>query len=79
MRRWWARPAPIALSAGLAVALLLFALRPVERPTDLAAVDEAVIGARLGLLENYPIVERLDLLENLDVIRHLDGVPTRKG
>src|SRR5262249_54632136 len=31
VRRWWARPAPITLTLGLATALLLFTLRPVER------------------------------------------------
>ena len=81
LRGWWARPAPIALTLGLTTALLLFTLQPVERRPDptLAALDEAVIGARLGLLEHYRVVERLDLLEELDVIRQLDGVPSRKG
>jgi hypothetical protein len=82
LRRWWARPAPIALSAALATALLLFTLVPVARrpaPGDLAAVDEAVLGARLGLLEHYGVVERLDLLEDLEVIRHLDAVPSSNG
>jgi hypothetical protein len=77
--RWWARPAPIALSFGLAVALLLLMLQPVERRPDLAAVDEAVFGARLGLIEHYQVVERLELLEDLDVIRQLDRVPLREG
>jgi hypothetical protein len=79
LRRWWARPAPIALSFGLATALLLFALLPVERRPDLVALDEAVLGARLDLLEHYRVVERLDLLEDLDVIRQLDHVPSREG
>src|SRR5437867_12614249 len=82
VRRWWARPAPIALSAGLAAAVLLFVLQPVPRPPangELASVEEAVIGARLGLLEHYRLVERLDLLEELDVIRQLDGSPAREG
>jgi hypothetical protein len=79
LRRWWARPAPIALSFGLATALLLFALQPVERRPDFAALDEAVLGARLELLEHYRVVERLDLLEELDVIRQLDHVPSREG
>ena len=79
LRRWGARPAPIALSFGLATALLLFALQPVDRRPDLAAVDEAVLGARLGLLENYRVVERLDLLEELDVIRQLDHVAASQG
>jgi hypothetical protein len=82
VRAWWARPAPIALSAALVTALLLFTLVPVERrsaPTDLAALDEAVLGARLPLLEHYGVVERLDLLEELDVIRQLDTVGSRNG
>jgi hypothetical protein len=79
LRRWWARPAPIALSFGLATALLLFALLPVERRPDLVALDEAVLGARLDLLEHYRVVERLDLLEDLDVIRQLDHVSSREG
>jgi anti-sigma factor RsiW len=81
--RRWQRPMPIAVSAGLAAALLLFVLwppAPVEqRPVDLAALDEAVIGARLDMLEHYDVVERLDLLEELDVIRALDIVPLRDG
>ena len=35
-------------------------------------LEEAVIGGRLGLLQQYAVVERLDLLEELDVIRNLD-------
>jgi len=79
LRRRWARPAPIALSFGLATALLLFMLRPVDRRPDFAALDEAVLGARLELLEHYRVVERLDLLEDFDVIRQLDHVPSREG
>jgi hypothetical protein len=79
LRRWWARPAPIALSFGVAAALLLFVLHPVDRRPDLSALDEAVLGARLGLLEHYRVVERLDLLEELDVIRQLDRVQSQQG
>jgi hypothetical protein len=79
LRRWWARPAPIALSFGLAAALLLFMVQPAERRPDLAAVDETVLGARLGLIEHYQVVERLELLEDLDVIRQLDRVQLREG
>jgi len=38
-----------------------------------------VLGARLGLLEHYRVVERLDLLEEFDVIRQLDRLPSREG
>ncbi len=79
LRRWWARPAPIALSFGLATALLLFTLHPAERRPDFASVDEAMLGASLDLLENYHVVERLDLLENFEVIRRLDDVPSRES
>ncbi len=82
LHAWWARPAPIALSAALAAALLLVTLVPVARrpaPIELAALDEAVLGARLELLEHYRVVERLDLLEELDVIRQLDSVPSRRS
>lgn len=78
--RWWRRPMPIAISAGLAAALALFMLRPTpveQRPVDLAALDETAIGARLDMLAHYDVVERLDLLEELDVIRKLDVVPVR--
>jgi anti-sigma factor RsiW len=80
--RWWRRPMPIAVSAGLAAALLLFMLQPApveQRPVDLAGLDETTIGARLDMLEHYALVERLELLEELDVIRQLDVVPVRGG
>jgi len=79
LRRWWARPASIALSFAVATALLLFTLHPVERRPDFAALDEAMLGARLDLLEHYHLVERLDLLENFEVIRRLDDVVSREG
>ena len=79
LRVWWARPAPIALSLGLLTALLLFTLQPVERRPEFASLDDAMLGARLGLLEHYRVVERLDLFEELDVIRQLDHLPSREG
>jgi len=79
LRRWWARPAPIALSFGLATAVLLFVLQPVDRRPDLAGLDDAVLGAQLPLLEHYRVVERLDLLEDFDVIRQLDRLSSREG
>ena len=78
LRRWWARPATIALSFGLATAVLLVVLHPVERRVDLAGLDDAVLGAQLPLLEHYRVVERLDLLEDFDVIRQLDRL-SREG
>ena len=84
VRRWWLRPAPLALSAALAGVLLLVSVQggfhheKVE--TDLIASEELVLGRRLDLLRRYEVVERLDLLEDFDVIQHLDGLsPTRKG
>jgi len=77
--RWW-RPAPLALSAGLAGLLLFFTFFAIQSGrqngtgVDFAAVEEAAIGGRLGLLEQYQVVERLDLLEEFDVIRDLDRI-----
>jgi anti-sigma factor RsiW len=76
--RWWQRPMPIAVSAGLAAALLLFSLRPtpVERPAaNLTQIEETTMGARLDLLQHYDVVSRLDMLDALDEIRQLDVVP----
>lgn len=76
---WWRRPLPVALSAGLATALVVFALlgpsawREERRVAEnLNGFEEVVLGTRLDLLREYPVVEHLDLLENLDVIRQLD-------
>ena len=74
-RAWWRRPVPVALSAGLAAALLVVAvLTGVQRSGvgDLTAMDEILLGRRLDLLRQYQVVERLDLLEDLDVIQQLD-------
>ncbi len=65
----------LALSAGLAGVLLFFAVWGGYRNgtgTDFTALEETVLGGRLGLLQQYAVVERLDLLEELDVIRNLD-------
>jgi anti-sigma factor RsiW len=77
---WRMRPASIAVSAGLAAALLLLTVRPAPVPprANVDPVEETIIGARLPLIENYDFVERLDLLENLDIIRDLDR-PVRDG
>ena len=77
--RWWRRPIPLALSAGLGAALLLFALWPaaVDRPTttNLTQIEETTLGARLDMLRHYDVVTRLDMLDALDEIRQLDVVP----
>ena len=82
-RRWWSRPLPLAASLALAAALLLVTAqgrdwRAVVSP-EAPTVEETALGARLGLIENYPVVERLDLLEDLDIIDQLDRLPTREG
>ena len=86
-RSWWRRPFPVAVSAGLAAAVLaLVILAPSARRDErrapsldgLSGFEEAVLGTRLDLLRQYPIVERLDLLEDLDVIRQLDGLEARR-
>ncbi len=76
----WGRYRPLALSAGLAGLLLFFAFFAIQSGrqngtgVDFATVEEAAIGGRLGLLEQYQVVERLDLLEEFDVIRDLDRI-----
>src|SRR6266849_3131546 len=47
-------------------------------PEGLNSFEEVVLGTRLDLLRQYPVVERLDLLEDLDVIRQLDGLAGRR-
>lgn len=76
--RWWRRPIPIALSAGLAAALVLLTLRPApvdKQPTNLTQIEETTLGARLDMLEHYDVVARLDMLDAMDEIRQLDVVP----
>ena len=76
--RWWQRPMPIALSAGLAAALLLFTLRPApvdKAATSLTQLEETTLGARLDMLEHYDVVSRLDMLDAMDEIRQLDAIP----
>jgi len=71
----------LALSAGLAGVLLFFAVwggRENGTGVDLVTLDEALLGGRLGLLQQYAVVERLDLLEELDVIRNLDGLAAER-
>ena len=84
---WWQRPFPLAVSAGLAAAVLALvvlgpsAWRDERRPRGvdgLNGFEEAVLGTRLDMLRQYPVVERLDLLEDLDVIRQLDGLEGRR-
>jgi hypothetical protein len=84
---WWRRPLPMAVSVGLAAAVVaLVILAPSAwrddrraRTTDgLNGFEEVVFGTRLDLLRQYPIVERLDLLEDLDVIRQLDRLAGRR-
>lgn len=77
-RAWWQRPLPMAVSAGLAAAAIAVivlapsAWRDERRAESLNGFEEVVLGTRLDLLRQYPVVEQLDLLEDLDVIRQLD-------
>ena len=84
---WWRRPVPVAASAGLAAAALALVMLAPSAWRDeqrarivdgLSGFEEVVLGTRLVLLRQYPIVERLDLLEDLDVIRQLDGLEARR-
>lgn len=80
---WWTRPLPLALSASLAGVLLFFAVWGDWRSQGVVepvTPEEATIGRRLGLLQEYSVVERLDLLEEFDVIRNLDQLAeTQEG
>jgi hypothetical protein len=83
-RVWWRRPVPLALSASLAGVLVVASLvalqsgRQSGTGADLAAVEEATIGDRLELLQQYRVVEQLDLLEEFDVIRDLDRLTAER-
>jgi anti-sigma factor RsiW len=80
---WWGRPVTLALSASLAGVLLLVAVWGGHRSpggVEPLTLEETALGGRLGLLQQYSVVERLDLLEELDVIRNLDQLAgTREG
>jgi hypothetical protein len=83
-RRWWLRPVPLTLSAGLLGVLLLLAvqggLRQAGPKDNLMAFEETILGNQLDLLRQYPLLNRLDLLEDLDVIGQLDLLTaTREG
>ena len=84
---WWRRPFPMAVSAGLAAAVLVLVVlapsawrdeRRARTVDGLSGFEEAVLGTQLDMLRQYPVVERLDLLEDLDVIRQLDGLEARR-
>jgi anti-sigma factor RsiW len=84
---WWRWPVPVAVSAGLAAAVIALVVlapsawrdeRRARNVEGLNGYEEVVLGTRLDLLRQYPIVERLDLLEDLDVIRQLDGLAERR-
>lgn len=81
-RTRWLRPAPVAAMAAMAAALVIivYAVLPTGRSSDLAAMEYDGLAGRLSLIDHYQVVEQLDLLEDLDVIRDLDGLaPTRGG
>ena len=72
--RW----ASIGTAVAAAAVLLFLTILPHPQPgapsVDQMAMEDAMGGADIGLLRNYPVVEHLDLLENYDVIEHLDEV-----
>jgi anti-sigma factor RsiW len=82
-RPWWRRPVPVAVSAAAASLALAIALWNPLAPTgpapELATLEEAAIGSRLELLEQYSLLEQLELLEDLEVIRQLDVLDAREG
>ena len=84
---WWRRPLPMAVSAGLAAAVVALVIlapsawredRRARTAEGLSGFEDVVLGTRLDMLRQYPIVERLELLEDLDVIRQLDGLAERR-
>lgn len=80
-RAWWGRPVTLALSASLAGVLLFFAVWGGSRSpggVEPLTLEETALGGRLGLLQQYSVVERLDLLEELDVIGNLDRLAGRR-
>jgi len=76
------RAARVRLAAVLAVVVLVPSAWREERRArtleGLSGFEEVVLGTRLDMLSQYPVVERLDLLEDLDVIRQLDGLTERR-
>ena len=74
-RSWWP-PVPVLASAALASVLIFLAVGnlPRSKPADLAAVEEAMLGHRLELVQSQPLLERLDLFEDLEVIRNLGAL-----
>ncbi|MHB8384735.1 MAG: anti-sigma factor family protein [Candidatus Binataceae bacterium] len=70
----WASMA--AAGAAVAATVLILTLSPGQQaatpPVEQLAMVDAMDGADVGLLRDYPVVEHLDLLENYDVIEHLD-------
>jgi len=77
------QPLPLSLSAAAAALLVVISMQTAFRPgtpeADVAAFEDVVIGGRLPLLQEYPVVEHLELLEDLEIIRHLDRLPVREG
>ncbi|HET7343691.1 MAG TPA: zf-HC2 domain-containing protein [Methylomirabilota bacterium] len=72
-RAWWRQPVPTMLAAGVATALVVFAVHGLQRtPSEVVTLEETMLGARLPMLQQYQVVERLDMLEDLDAIRQLD-------
>jgi anti-sigma factor RsiW len=72
----WASMATAGAAVAALVLFLTFSPRPQPGapPVEQLAMEDAMGGADIGLLRNYPVVEHLDLLENYDVIEHLDEV-----
>jgi anti-sigma factor RsiW len=74
----WSRPVPLAMAAGIAALLIIFAVQRTERlaPGGSQTVrEESVRDEPLDPLQQYSFLEQLDLLENFEVIRQLDRLP----
>jgi anti-sigma factor RsiW len=71
-RRRWSAWAAVSLAAAAGLAALVVFMGGPSGPTDLTSNEQVVLGRRLDLIQDYPVVERLELLEDLDVIGQLD-------
>jgi hypothetical protein len=71
-RRWWGAWAAVSLAAAAGLAALVVFTGRTPGPPDLTVNEQVVLGRRLDLLQDYPVVERLELLEDLDLIGQLD-------
>jgi anti-sigma factor RsiW len=71
-RRRWSAWAAVSLAAAAGLAALVIFMGGPPGPAELTSSEQVVLGRRLDLIQDIPVVERLDLLEDLDLIGQLD-------